>query len=459
MLDFSWSILAFIVAISVLVAVHEYGHFQVARWLGFKVQRFSIGFGRPLLRWRSADADGVEYQIAAIPLGGYVKMLDEREGDVPPEEAHRAFNRRPIPARIAVLAAGPGANFLFAIAAYWLMFFTGVDEITGYVGGVRADSVAAESGLLAEDVIESVGGAETPTLDQALVAMFDELLSDGTIELGVVGADGDRRDVILEVGDRVTELTEPDALFDGLGILIGPQLAPVVDSLTEDRPADLAGIRVGDRITMIDGEPIEFWGDLQNAIGSRPGDTVAIAVERDGRQLEFSLAIAAERNESGETVGRIGIGAEGYDTESFADRLYYLRRAGPIEGIGVAASETWRRTALSGLFLWRMVTGDLPLSNASGPVMIAVYAGDFAQAGFNRFLQFLAMISISLGIVNLLPVPILDGGQIVMCTIEAVQRKPLSMRAALIGQQIGLALLIALMGFVFYNDIARLLGS
>jgi regulator of sigma E protease len=486
MLDISWSILAFIVAISVLVAVHEYGHFWVARRLGFKVLRFSIGFGRPLLRWRSGgaakrvaatadgagvdvvaagDDDSVEYWISAIPLGGYVKMLDEREGDVDPAEAHRAFNRRPIPARIAVLAAGPAANFLFAIAAYWIMFVSGVDEITAYVGGVREGSIAAEAGIRADDVIESVGGRSTGTLDQAVVAIFDALLGDGVIELGVVAADGDRRDVELPVGDRVSELTEPDVLFDGLGISLGPQLPDVdevpavVGRLLPGQPAERAGFEAGDRIAAIDGERIGSWSEMQDYISARPGQSVSLAIQRDGVTREIALMIGTERDEAGETVGRIGIGPPDYISDEVAERLYTVRRHGPIEGIGVATVETWRYSVLSLKFLWRMVTGDVSIRNVSGPIAIADFAGDYARAGLNRFLQFLAMISISLGIVNLLPVPILDGGQIVMCTIEGIKRKPLSMRAAIIGQQIGLAMIIALMGVVFYNDIARLLGS
>jgi regulator of sigma E protease len=461
MLDFLWSILAFIVAISVLVAVHEYGHFIVARKLGFKVLRFSIGFGRALLRWRSADADAVEYRLSAIPLGGYVKMLDEREGEVAPEDVPRAFNRRPVPARVAVLAAGPAFNFLFAIVAYWLMFVSGINDVTPYIGGVRDGSAAAEAGLKSGDVIDSVGGARTETLDQAAVAMFDELLGDGNIKLGVVDADGGHRDITLPVGDRVNELTEPDALFDKLGILIGLLRPPIAATVTEGMPAAQAGLEAGDRIVEIDGHPIQFFEDLNTYIAPHPGETVNVAVERDGTRREFAVPIATEKDEEGRTVGRIGIQSPEYegDTSALANRLYTVRRYGPIEGIGVAASETWQRSALSVKFLWRMVTGDVSIRNMSGPVMIATYAGEFAQAGFNRFLQFLAMISISLGIVNLLPVPILDGGQIVMCLIEGIQRKPLSMRAAVIGQQIGLAMLIALMGLVFYNDITRLLGS
>jgi len=459
MLEILWSIVAFLVAISVLVAVHEYGHFWVARRLGFKVLQFSIGFGRPLLRWRSGDADAVEYRLSAIPLGGYVKMLDEREGEVPAEEAHRAFNRRPVWARIAVLAAGPAANFLFAIAAYWLMFMSGVEEITPYVGAVRADSVAAEAGLLADDVIESVGGQRTESLDQALIAFFDALLTDGVIELSVVDVDGERHEVTLDVSDRVSELTEPDALFEGLGIVIGPRLPAVAASVTDDKPAALAGLMAGDQIVAIDDQRIEFWQEMQSYISARPGEDVTIAIVRNGETREIPLTIGAEQDEGGQTTGRIGIGSPQYDRAVFAERLYTLRRYGPIEGVRVSVTETWRLTALSLRFLSRMVTGDVSLRNAAGPIMIAAYAGDSAQAGFNRFLQFLAMISISLGIVNLLPVPILDGGQIVVAGIEGIKGKPLSMRAAVIGQQIGLAMLIALMGFVFYNDITRLLGS
>jgi regulator of sigma E protease len=463
MLGISWNILSFIVAISVLVAVHEYGHFWVARRLGFKVLRFSIGFGRPLLRWRGKDADGVEYWISAIPLGGYVKMLDEREGEVAEEEAHRAFNRRPVAARIAVLAAGPGANFLFAILAYWVMFVSGVNEITPYVGGVEEDTVAAEAGLRAEDVIESVGGTQTETLDQALVALFDELLGDGVIDLDVVGADGDRRQVALDVRDRVGELTVPDALFDGLGIVIGPQfpdkLPSIIRAVTDGAPASLAGLEAGDRVVEINDQPIEFWEDMQSYISSRPNEALSIAVERDGRREQFSLMTDEQLDDEGRSVGRIGIAGGNVISAEVAERFYTVRRYGPVEGIGEAVTETWQRTALSARFIWRMITGDVSLKSASGPIMIASFAGDFAQAGINRFLQFLAMISISLGIVNLLPVPILDGGQIVMCVAEGIKGKPLSMRTALIGQQIGLAMLIALMGIVFYNDITRLLGA
>ena len=457
MLDFLISVLAFIVAISVLVAVHEYGHFWVARRLGFKVLRFSIGFGRPLLRWRSKGADPVDYWISAIPLGGYVKMLDEREEEVPEAEAHRAFNRQPIWARILVLLAGPGANFVFAVAAFWLMYVTGVQSVRPYVEDVRAGTVAAEAGLRSDDIIEAIGGKRTPTLDQALVAMFDELLGDSVIELDVIEADGDRREVVLDVRGRVSELTEPDALFDGLGIVMGPSPPAIVGSVTEGDPADLAGLEEGDRIVALDGRPITYFAELADYVGARPGQSIELTIERGGERLDVPI-VAASAVDDGATVGRIGIGSRPDTRENLAERVNASRRYGPIESIGVAAAETWAMTELTTRMLARMVTGEVPLKNVSGPLMIASYAGDYAQAGFNRFLQFLCLISISLGIMNLLPVPILDGGQIVMSLVEGVKGSPLSVRAAVIGQQIGLAMLIVLMSFVFYNDITRLFG-
>jgi regulator of sigma E protease len=391
-----------------------------------------------------------------VPLGGYVKMLDEREGDVAPEEAHRAFNRRPVWARIAVLLAGPGANFLFAIVAYWVMYLSGVAGIRPYVEAVRPDSVAAVSGLRADDVIEAVGGKPTETLDQALVALFDELLADGVIELAVVEADGGRREMTLDVRGRVGELTEPDALFEGLGVVLGPRLAPVIETVTADSPAARAGLRAGDRVVAIGGEPVLHWGDLVDYVRVRPGRSVEIAIERAGREMVLPLTVGSAE-EAGETIGQIGAARSNEIREGLVERLSTERRYGPIEGLSVAVAETWEMSALTVRMIWRMLTGEVSIRNASGPIMIAAYAGDYAQAGFNAFIRFLCLISISLGIMNLLPVPILDGGQIVMSAVEGIKGSPLSMRAVVLGQQIGIAMLIALMGFVFYNDITRLL--
>lgn len=457
MSDILFNVLGFVVAISLLVAVHEYGHFWVARRLGFKVLRFSIGFGRPLLRWRSKDADQVEYWISAIPLGGYVKMLDEREGEVPDADVGRAFNRRPVSARIAVLFAGPLANFLFAGVAFWLMYQLGVASIRPYVEDVVPGTVAAEAGLRADDIIDSVAGVPTPTIEQAQLAIVEELLGDGIIELGVVDAGDRRRELALDVRGRINELTAPEALFDGLGIVVGPRPPAVFGAIEPDSPASHAGLRAGDRVIAVDGQTVHAWNEFAEYVSARPGQSIALTLERDGASLDVA-AVPATVEEGGRTRGRLGIAPPDYPPPGLAERLRTERRYGPIESIGVATTETWSMSVLTVRFIGRMLTGDVSLRNASGPVMIAAYAGDYIQAGLSRFLSFLAVISISLGIMNLLPVPILDGGQIVMSLIEGIRGSPLPDRAAVLGQQIGLAMLVALMGFVFYNDITRLLG-
>ena len=480
MLDFAVSILAFVVAISVLVAVHEYGHFWVARKLGFKVLRFSIGFGRPLIKWqgngigmpvalaadgashpliaRLADPGGrepVEFCVSAIPLGGYVKMLDEREGPVDHADRDRAFNRRPIWARIAVLFAGPGFNFLFAIFAYWLLFVAGVPGMRPYIESVTEGSVVAEAGLAHGDVITSIGGRETPTWEAAIVGILDELLVDGEIELTAESVTGAQKSLSLDVRGRQSELTEPDALFDGLGIGMGPRLPPVVGSVSEDLPADLAGLRDGDRIVSIDGEPVRYWDDLVNLIRSRPDESVVFEIERDGSVRGIEVAIASV-TQGEQQIGQVGIGNAPFP-QDLIDRIRVIERHGPLQALSRASQKTWEMSILTVRMVGRMVTGDVSIRNASGPVMIAAYAGDYAQAGALAFLSFLSLISISLGVMNLLPVPILDGGRIIEQLVEAVKGSPLSDRSLLVGQQIGIAMLLALTCVVFYNDIARLL--
>jgi regulator of sigma E protease len=295
-------------------------------------------------------------------------------------------------------------------------------------------------------------------MEQALTAIFDELLADGIIELSVVEADGGRREVELDVRGRVNELTEPDALFDGLGIVLGPRVRADVGRIESLSAAENAGFRVGDRIVAIDATPLLNWTEVVRYISARPNQPLAVSVERNGRVVDVAVVPESVVTSDGETIGRIGIERADDPREDLAERLRIERRYGPIASIGQGVRETWDMTALTVRMIGRMLTGDVSLRNASGPIMIAVYAGDFAQAGFDSYLRFLCLISISLGIMNLLPVPILDGGQIVMSIVEGIKGSPLSMRAAIIGQQVGLAMLVLLMGFVFYNDITRLLG-
>jgi len=457
MLDVGLSILAFIVAIGVLVSVHEFGHFWVARKLGFKVLRFSVGFGNPIWRRRGGPPDFIEYWLSSIPLGGYVKMLDEREAPVAAIESHRAFNRRPVPHRVAVLMAGPAFNFLFAIVAYWAMFVSGVPGIKPVIGAVADDSVAARAGLVPNDRIEAVGNRPTDTLEGATLAIFDELLASGRIELTVREQNGNLKNVVLDVRGREAELTEPAALFSGLGIRPGPALAAVIGEITAGSAAAQAGFQVGDEVLRADGAAIRGWEQWRQFIRERPGATATIEVLRGGQTLTVPVTIPAIED-GGKTVGQIGA-APSPTPAAAIESLRAEQRYGVLEALPRGIQKTWQMSALTVWMLAKMVVGDVSLKNVSGPLQIASYAGASAQAGFGSFLDFLAVVSISLGILNLLPIPLLDGGQIVYQLVEWVKGSPLSDRALAVGQQIGVFFLIVLMSFVFYNDITRMFGS
>ena len=449
------SVLAFIVAIGVLVAVHEFGHFWVARKLGFKVQRFSIGFGRALWKRTGAAPDHTEYVIAAIPLGGYVKMLDEREGPVAPEDLARSFQQRPPLARIAVLLAGPGFNFLFAIAAFWALFMYGVPGLKPVVGEITVDSYAANAGLRPEDTIASVGGRDVATREGAILGILDQLVEEGRVPLGVTGADGRERSLVLEVPTEARRgLTEPGALLTGLGFQFwAPRQPAIVGSVEEGGPAAMGGLVPGDEIVGLDGIEVPDFPALVALVRERPGQSIVLDVVNNGAERRLRVEVLAEA-EGDATIGRIGMGSTG--RMSFPDSMRTMERHGPLAAIAPALGETWSKTVLTVKFLWRMVTGEVSTKNISGPINIAQYAGLSALGGLTYFLGFMALVSISLGVLNLLPIPILDGGQIVFQLAEMVKGKPLSDEAQLFGQKVGIAFLVVLMSFAFYNDIARL---
>ena len=449
------SALAFVVAIAVLVAVHEFGHFWVARRLGIKVLRFSIGFGRPL--WRRAGADGTEYWVSAIPLGGYVKMLDEREGDVPPEDLPRCFNQQPPSRRIAVLFAGPAFNFLFAIVAYWIMFVVGVPAMKPLIGAVEAESPAAVAGLRAGDRILAVGETRTATLMDAQLELLRAMVPGGRATLEVEGEDGSRRQARIEYRGDTHALTEPGAMFPGLGIgLWRPEFPAVIGQVLPEGTAAAAGLVPGDRLLTVDGRPLADWADWAAYVRARPGETVRLELERDGRLQVIELFIGAA-DDDGERIGRIG--ASALVTSEMWDPARTEQRFGPVGAVGEALAETWRMSALTVTMMGRMIVGQVSVKNISGPINIAQAAGFTAAAGVIAFLSFLAIVSISLGIINLLPIPLLDGGQIVYQCVEIAKGSPVSERTQIIGQQVGILLLLLLMSFAFYNDIVRLAGG
>ncbi|MDH5620683.1 MAG: RIP metalloprotease RseP [Gammaproteobacteria bacterium] len=451
MTSFLTNLIAFIALISILVAVHEYGHYIVGRWMGMKVLRFSIGFGKPIWR-RKSGADQTEYCVSAIPLGGYVKFLDSREGAVDEADAGRAFDHRPVPARIAVLLAGPAFNFLFAILAYWVLMAGGVMVVTPAVGVVEADSYADRAGLEFGDKILKVGDVPVSQWEATLVAILGEMVDDGRVPLTLESSDGRQRIATLDVGGDKTRLTEPGVLFDGLGFVPWQPPAVIAD-LPEDGAAVNSGLAIGDRITSIAGITIKNFDDLRIAVQPRAGQEVTIEYVRNGRAESVDVRLG-ERVVDGEVTGYLGVGWTTDGADAYYQRLVYS----PLESLYAAAQRTWMSTVFTVEMLGRMVTGDVSIKNISGPINIAQIAGESAERGWRYFVGILAVISISLGVLNLLPVPVLDGGQIVFQVAEALKGAPLTERTQIIGQQVGILALLLLMSFAFYNDIARLFG-
>jgi regulator of sigma E protease len=399
------------------------------------------------LSWRGGPPDHIQYWISMIPLGGYVKMLDEHEGPVAAEERHRAFHQRPVWQRVVVLLAGPAFNFLFAILAYWMMFVTGVEALKPYIAGVQPNSVAAHAELQPGDEITAIGGEATPTWETATLRILDEILDDGRIEVAVRAPNGTTREVELDVRGREEELTEPSVLFEGLGFR--PGAPAIAGGVEQGKPAARAGLRPGDVILAVDGKPIDGWTQWVELLQGKPGETVELTILRDGRELMLQATLDSV-TDNGKTIGQIGISRPEFGA---------LQRYGIVESFPRAVAETWGMMKFTVSIVTHMVMGQVSLKNMSGPLSIADLAGDAAAAGLAYFLRVLAAVSISLGILNLLPIPLLDGGQIVYQLAEKIKGAPLSERAMILGQQIGIFFVIALTGFAFYNDIVRLLGS
>lgn len=445
------SLFFFVIALAILIAIHEFGHFWVARRCGVKVLKFSIGFGKPI--WQKTASNGTQYILAAIPLGGYVKMLDEREGDVPVEQLDQAFNRQSLGKRTAIVAAGPIANLLFAIVAYWLVFISGIPGIKPIVDEVEVGSPAAFAQLMPGDQINKINGELTPTWSSVNQAFMTIAEQGGTAELSVLTQDIEhlRR---IEITKQSLLTDEPKSIIKQLGLVpMLYDLKPVIGQVMPQQAAELAGLQTGDIILLTDGQKIDSWRAWVEVIKASPETELTIALNRDNRLTTLTL----KPNRSEEGHGFIGAGVDATAT-AMPDALKSELRYGPLEGIVKAVNMTWQMSSLTIRSFIAMLKGELSSKNLGGPISIAQFAGASADKGITAFISFLAIISISLGILNLLPIPILDGGHLMLYFFEWLRGKPISETVQLQGQKIGLILLLTLMFFAFFNDLSRLFG-
>ncbi|MEW8203460.1 MAG: sigma E protease regulator RseP [Candidatus Thiodiazotropha endolucinida] len=449
-----FTLVSFIVALAILIAVHEFGHFWVARKLGVKVLRFSIGFGRALWR-RTSVVDGTEYVIAAIPLGGYVKMLDEREAPVEAEEQHRAFNRQSLGVRSAIVVAGPLFNFLFAILAFWLIFVTGDTGLKPIVGEVESGSIAEQAGFTRGDEILAVADQPTPTWESVVYVMLSEALDTPNLAVRVRSQTG-MEHIYRVASDGLSGLAEDGMLLQNLGLTPDrPTLPPVIGEVLDGEPAALAGLKSGDRIVTVDGVDVVDWSDWVNYVRKRPGQNLDLEVDRNGDYIALSVTPLMIEGD-GESYGRIGASVDVPD--DLMDDYRAVVKYGPIDAIGQSLYKTWDLSLLMLRMLGKMIIGEVSVKNLSGPISIADYAGKSASYGISYFLKFLAVVSVSLGVLNLLPIPVLDGGHLFFFLIEGIKGRPLSDQFMEQGQKIGLLILLAIMSLAFYVDINRFLG-
>lgn len=445
------SLLFFILALAILIAIHEFGHFWVARRCGVKVLKFSIGFGKPL--WQRTAKDGTQYILAAIPLGGYVKMLDEREGEVPAEQLAQAFNRQSLGKRTAIVSAGPIANLLFAIVAYWVVFTVGISGIKPIVEQVTIESPAALAQIEPGDQIKKIKGEWTPTWASVNHALVTAAEQGGTIEI-LVAAQEIESVKRIKIPRQSLLTDEPKNIIKQLGLTpLLYDFKPVVGRLVAGQAAEIAGLRAGDIIVSTNGQGIESWNEWVAVIKANPETKLTISINRNNELIVLTLR--PSRNEEG--AGFIGAGVDASATtmpESLKSELQY----GPLLASIKAIEMTWRMSSLTVKSLIAMLGGELSTKNLGGPISIAQFAGSSADKGLVSFISFLAIISISLGILNLLPIPILDGGHLMLYFFEWVRGKPVSEAVQLQGQKVGLILLLGLMFFAFFNDLTRLFG-
>ena len=446
---------AFAVVLGVLIVVHEFGHYLAARLCGVKVLRFSVGFGRAL--WsRRFGRDGTEWSVGAFPLGGYVKMLDEREGEVSPEELGRTFNRQTVGRRSLIVAAGPAANFVLAIFLYWAVFMYGSNELLPVLGPPPAGTPAAMAGIVNGDEVRKVNGEPVPTYNDLRWVLLHKAVDHEHVELELINERGEISFRRLALGAAGEQGWEGDAL-ERLGIrFYRPEIPAVVGKVMPGSPGEAAGLQRGDEIVAIDGEAVATWPEFVARVRAAPGRQLRIEIERGGVPVAVDVVPDAI-SERGRQIGRVGVAVA--DDVTAAREVRTFVRYGFFEAGARALGETWDKSVFSLVMLGKMLTGEVSWRNLSGPVTIADYAGQSARLGLDYYLRFMALVSISLGVLNLLPVPVLDGGHLMYHLVEVVRRRPLSERAMEIAQQIGLSILVVLMAFAFFNDFNRLLSG
>ncbi|MFQ9623091.1 MAG: sigma E protease regulator RseP [Enterobacteriaceae bacterium] len=442
MLSVLWNLAAFIIALGVLITVHEFGHFWVARRCGIRVERFSIGFGKAL--WRRFDKQGTEFIIALIPLGGYVKMLDERVEPVAPEMRHFAFNNKTVGQRAAIIAAGPVANFIFAIFAYWLVFIIGVPGVRPVVGEIVPDSIAAHAQIAKGTELKAIDGIETPDWDAVRMALVSKIGDEQTIVTVAPFGSSQRQDKILDLRHWAFEPDKQDPVTS-LGIQPrSAQIDTVLAEVQSGSAAQKAGLQAGDRIVKVDGQPLTQWMTFVNLVRDNPGRALVLDIERQGSPLSVTL--------TPDTKSTKVRGVAAMQVIPLPERCI----GGPFAAIAEATDKTWQLMSLTVRMLGKLITGDVKLNNLSGPISIAQGAGMSAEFGLIYYLMFLALISVNLGIINLFPLPVLDGGHLLFLAIEKLKGGPVSERVQDFSYRIGSILLVLLMGLALFNDFSRL---
>ena len=446
------TIFYFLLALAILVAFHEFGHFYACRKLGVKVKRFSIGIGKPVWSYRKSPED-TEFSLGMLPLGGYVKMVDEREGEVPPGDLPYAFNRQRLAVRSAIVFAGPFANFLLAILLYWLVFMLGETGMRPVLGHVPAGTLAEQAGFLEGDEIIAVGETATPTWNMAISEIVEQAMDNESLSVEVGTERGARVRRMLTIPSEVVE--KPEMLHKRLGIqLLEPSIPPVVDKVESGGAAAAAGLAPGDQLLVADGKPVKDWRQWVEYVRANPGKQIDLAVEREGDELQLKIVPAKVESAQG-TIGKIGAAVR--VPEGLFKSMQVEYRLSAIPALVAAVGKTYEYSAMTLKMIGRMVVGRASVDNLSGPISIAQYAGQSASMGFVQFVKFLAIVSVSLGVLNLLPIPVLDGGHLMLYCFEAVLRKPIPESVQIMFQNVGIMILLLLMVFSFYLDGKRLL--